>query len=222
MYRIPYLTVKSDQEIEAALLKLPDEPIACCNWPESYAYRPQVNFRACHNGRFLHLLFTVEEQTTRAIEQEDGKKVCLDSCVELFIQPQKEEPHYYNFEFNAIGTCYAACRTSRKDPQPLPAEALQQIVRRASLGRSPLPEFEGENRWSLLLSIPRDLLLHHPAASWCGAEVRMNLYKCGDELKQPHYLSWAPIATPGPDFHRPEFFVEAYFEPEQGAKENGL
>ncbi|MDE5921249.1 MAG: hypothetical protein K2G82_06535, partial [Paramuribaculum sp.] len=23
---------------------------------------------------------------------------------------------------------------------------------------------------------------------------------------EPHYLSWAPITTPQPDFHRPEFF----------------
>ena len=42
----------------------------------------------------------------------------------------------------------------------------------------------------------------------------MNLYKCGDSLARPHYLSWQPVATPHPDFHRPEFFKPVLFEPQ--------
>ena len=40
----------------------------------------------------------------------------------------------------------------------------------------------------------------------------MNLYKCGDNLSHPHFLSWQPIDTPQPDFHRPEFFAAGKFE----------
>ena len=39
-----------------------------------------------------------------------------------------------------------------------------------------------------------------------GLQARGNFYKCGDGLPVPHFVSWAPIDTPNPDFHRPEFF----------------
>lgn len=39
----------------------------------------------------------------------------------------------------------------------------------------------------------------------------MNLFKCGDELSHPHFLSWQPIRTEKPDFHRPEFFAQVRF-----------
>ena len=29
-----------------------------------------------------------------------------------------------------------------------------------------------------------------------------------DKTAHPHYLSWSPIGTEKPDFHRPEFFGE--------------
>ena len=212
MVQIPYIAAESEEAMERQLEALPAEPIGCCNWPESHPYTPEVNFRIGHNGENLHLLFTVEERYTRALEATDGKKVCLDSCVELFIRPNTNDPHYYNFEFNAIGTAYAACRTSRKDPRPLPAEVLARIKRRTSLGHTPRAEFEGENQWTLHLAIPREVLIFHPGSSWSGMEVSLNLYKCGDELTLPHYLSWAPIDTPSPDFHRPEYFAPARFE----------
>ncbi|MDY3247127.1 MAG: carbohydrate-binding family 9-like protein, partial [Prevotella sp.] len=31
--------------------------------------------------------------------------------------------------------------------------------------------------------------------------------------QQPHFLSWAPIQLPAPDFHRPDFFGQLLFEP---------
>ena len=40
----------------------------------------------------------------------------------------------------------------------------------------------------------------------------MNLYKCGYNLSHPHFLSWRPIRTEKPYFHRPEFFGEVTFE----------
>ncbi|MBR3471266.1 MAG: hypothetical protein IKH22_01600, partial [Prevotella sp.] len=37
------------------------------------------------------------------------------------------------------------------------------------------------------------------------------VYKCGDCLSVPHYLSLFPITTERPDFHRPEFFQDIVF-----------
>ncbi len=45
-----------------------------------------------------------------------------------------------------------------------------------------------------------------------GRSVKANFYKCGDELPEPHYLSWNPINLEKPNFHTPDFFGDIYFE----------
>jgi len=51
----------------------------------------------------------------------------------------------------------------------------------------------------------------HSLTDWSGLKAKVNLYKCGDKLSQPHFLSWKPIAAPKPDFHLPEFFEQIKF-----------
>ena len=41
--------------------------------------------------------------------------------------------------------------------------------------------------------------------------IMANFYKCGDKCEKPHFLSMAPIDTPSPCFHCPEFFQEVKF-----------
>ena len=43
-------------------------------------------------------------------------------------------------------------------------------------------------------------LAEAPSVLW------FNIYKCGDGLKKPHFISLFPIDTPEPDFHRLESF----------------
>ena len=33
-----------------------------------------------------------------------------------------------------------------------------------------------------------------------------NFFKCGDLTEQAHYLSWNPVTSEQPDFHRPQDF----------------
>ena len=54
------------------------------------------------------------------------------------------------------------------------------------------------------------LRLFVPGAAFTGA-WRANVYKCGDLLPVPHFISWNPITTESPDFHRPEFFGQMRF-----------
>ncbi len=58
----------------------------------------------------------------------------------------------------------------------------------------------------MTLVIPPEALFRHKITDWSGVEARINLYKCGDNLSHPHFLSWRPIQTDKPDFHRPEYF----------------
>ena len=197
--------------VERAFGQVEPVPVACCNWPEEYPYAPHVTFRMFHTGEWLMLRFDVEEQCTAAAAAADNDPVWQDSCVEFFVAP--DDSGYYNFEFNCIGTLLLAFRRERKvDVIPAPAEVLSSVIRRPSLRREPFAERRGTNSWSLTAAIPAGALFRHSFASWEGMQARMNLYKCGDNLSVPHFLSWRPISTPSPDFHRPEFFAPVRFE----------
>jgi hypothetical protein len=69
------------------------------------------------------------------------------------------------------------------------------------LGSSPIEKAEG-GAWWLEMEVPFALL----GAEGTPNTLRANLYKCGDLLRTPHYLSWSPIEAAKPDFHRPEQF----------------
>lgn len=198
--------------VEQAFAELKPRSIACCNWPEEFPYAPEVSFRMFHTGDRLMLRFDVAENYTAALVTEDNGQVWTDSCVEFFIAP--DEGLYYNFETTCIGRMLLAGRKSRnEDLQYAPAEVLASVKRFPTYPfGEPFAEREGDNRWSLTLAIPPQALFRHALTDWSGFTARMNLYKCGDKLSHPHFLSWRPIQTGSPDFHRPEFFEEVTFE----------
>ena len=134
--------------------------------------------------------------------------------LEFFFRPEGSDS-YYNFECNCIGTLLVGHRRDRTQAEHAPAEVLRTVRRRATYPHAPLPETEGDNRWTLTLAIPAAALFRDRIAGWDGVQGAMNLYKCGDDLSCPHYLSWRPVGTPAPDFHRPEFFEPVFFEPKK-------
>ena len=195
----------------------------CLNWEAGWSYKPLVEFRLWHTGDVLHLEYRVDEQAVRAVETRDGHDVYQDSCVEFFFQPLPDDPHYYNFEFNAIGTMVCSWRTGRMDPEDAPAEVLASVRREVALdGGAFAPSVEGnrlgfeerpsDGPWSLRADIPVEALWRSGIRSFNGLRARGNFYKCGDALKVPHFVTFAPIDTARPDYHRPEFFTELAFE----------
>lgn len=179
-------------------------PIDNVNW-EAWPYKPQAEFRMAHTGDTLLLHFRVTEGSVRARYGEDNGSVWTDSCVEFFSIPGGDDI-YYNLECNCIGTVLLGAGQGRKGREHAPAEALDKVMRWASLGRDPFEEQVGERTWEVALTVPAATFFKHRLTSFDGLTVRANFYKCGDELRTPHFLSWAPIRTEQPDFHRPEFF----------------
>lgn len=181
------------------------------NWPDSFPYKPSVSFVAWHDGQNLFLEYEVEEQGTKAEVNVPGQEVYMDSCVECFIKPLENDPRYYNFEWNAIGNLAMACRTGRNDPQPAPADVIASVGSVSTLGKEPFLE-KNVGKWTLKLKIPSSALFNSGIDSFDGRRMWMNLYKCGDGLKVPHYVTWQAVGTAKPDYHRPEFFVPVVFE----------
>ena len=185
-------------------------PVTHVNWPEAYPYKPKVEFAVAHTGDALLLHYRVEEQSVRAVARQDHEHIWEDSCAEFFCMPA-DDGIYYNVECNCTGKLLVAVGKDRNDRQPAPAEVMQSIDRWASLGTEPFDTRLEATKWELALRLPVTTFFQHQIKSFDGLTASGNIYKCGDCLPVPHFISWNPITTESPDFHRPEFFGQIQF-----------
>lgn len=183
--------------------------ISSLNWGEKYPYKPLAAFATAHSDMALYVDFFVRCNYLRAENYRNQSPVSQDSCVEVFLQPAEDGP-YWNFEFNCIGAINASTRTERPNPRRLSDMELSLVRRYPSCGTRPFRELQGLFSWNLLVAIPFELL----GIRYEGKplKIRGNFYKCSSGASIPHYMSWSPIATPDPDFHRPEFFGDLLLE----------
>ena len=178
------------------------------NW-EEFPYQPITVVDVARTDKNLYLHFFVHGNSLKASYAEDGSPVHKDSCVEFFVKPPRGPHNYVNFEFNCIGTCDASYRQSRAEKIGLNAEEYASIRRHSSLENKTFEEKTGVHSWELTVAIPFALMGISPKK--LPETLRANFYKCADETESPHYLSWAPIDLPEPDFHCPEYFGELHF-----------
>ena len=193
------------EDILSTIADSQEYPLSCVNW-KAFPYAPEVSFHVAHTDKALIVLFDVKEDHVRAVSLEANGPVWEDSCVEIFLSvPDKEG--YFNFETNCIGTSLAAYRRSKTDADMFSPEQMGQTGTVASLPHEAIDRQSEGQEWSLLKIIPFSLL----GLSGKPEMLKGNFYKCGDKCAQPHFLSWAPIDLPEPNFHCPEFFGEITF-----------
>lgn len=178
-------------------------PVNQINWP-AYPYLPNVTVRMALAGDALLIHYHVSEQAVLARYVSDGSDVWTESCAECFILPDGSDA-YYNIECSCIGTLLVGHGAGRSGRQPLSTGLLGTVDRWSSLGRSPLGLLSTPTTWDLTLAIPYSLF-GDDAPSVQAGRFRFNIYKCGDDLPTPHFVSLFPIDAPQPDFHRPESF----------------
>jgi hypothetical protein len=174
------------------------------NW-EKYPYNPEVWFNIAYSDREIFLKYYVSEDYFKAEKTESNLMVCEDSCVEFFVSPENDGI-YYNFEFNAIGTCLLGTGTSRENNSLAPTGIISKIRRMTSLTNKPVKEKRGKFEWNITLAIAYEVFFHHKINNLKGKTFRANFYKCGDKLEVPHYLTWNPVGTADPDYHQPQYF----------------
>lgn len=167
------------------------------NWPDFADPEVRVAASLAHDKDMLALSFRVREPEIRAETTQDQGPVYEDSCVEFFVSAGQG---YWNFELNPLGSCLLYYGPSRETRTPLGPMELSRLIR--------LPRIIDAENWRLSLGIPKETFgsAFREENSWS-----CNLYKCGDRLLRPHYLSWAPIQSRNPDFHRPECFRNIEF-----------
>ena len=196
-------------------IHVPKEGIAtkavrCNNWHGAFPYTPEVRVSLRHDGNNLYLKYEVTEKYIRAVATHDNDAVWEDSCVEFFIAFDSEG--YYNIEANCTGKVLMSHRSGRDSSvEYATTEILDSIQREPSLGVEPFATRKAQGQWILILSIPTTSFFKHNLKSFDGLEAQCNIYKCGDKLPEAHFLSYFPIHTTAPDFHRPDFFGKIVF-----------
>jgi hypothetical protein len=172
-------------------------------------YEPRVEVRLGWSPRSLYVKFRVGERPAPVRYTKFQDPVYKDSCVEFFVDmfPEKRLG-YVNFEMNAAGALLAAFGPGRGHRKPLWPEDVADM--RILSGQEHGPEVG--DAWHVECAIPMALFRRlYGQAIRPGDRAAANFYKCGDETEVPHFGAWCPVGTPGPDFHRPEFFGELVF-----------
>ena len=158
----------------------------------------RMSQQVCYDAEKLYVHQKAVEATVRAEHTDVLAQVCQDSCMEFFFCPADER--YFNFEWNLNGSLCLGFRTDRRN-----AARLQLKDHKA------LFQFRGEKTadgWEIFYEIPASFVrLFVPEFSLePGKTIRANCYKCGDLTPQPHYLSWNPVTSETPNFHRCQDF----------------
>ncbi len=172
--------------------------------------KPKVNFTIAHSGTAILLNYYVEEKSVQAKYREINDPVYKDSCVEFFIA-FNDDTSYYNLEFNCMGTCLAGFGNDRENRLLLSKDKVKAIKTNAQLKKI---QDQDLIAWELNLFIPISVFCHNNFTSLEGENCKVNFYKCGDDLPEPHFMAWKNVITKTPNFHLPEFFGEGYFQPQ--------
>lgn len=178
-------------------------------WPD-YEYKPDVHFAIAYSDDCFILKYYVKEKAIKATYTQPNEPVHRDSCVEFFIGFGTEFD-YYNFGFNCIGTCSIGFGRGRENRKLLPEGLIRLIKSHSRLTQNTNGVYGGVS-WELTVMIPLEVFSHHSFTSLKGQQCHANFYKCGDELSDPHFLTWHNIECDYPDFHHPEFFGEIKLE----------
>ena len=207
--KLSFITRKSRlAEISSGLNLVDRYTIDHTPWP-GFPYKPQVSFSIAYTDDAILLKYFVQENAVRISCHTDNSPVHEDSCVEFFIAFDNDE-EYYNLEFNCIGACLFGYGKERSGRQLIGKHIIDKIKRMGAIQR--FADESGDTvNWELVLMIPLEVFIHHDLRSLQHRICKVNFYKCGDKLPEPHFLAWKDIAAAEPDFHLPEFFGNMQF-----------
>lgn len=179
-------------------------------------FAPEAQFKLQYSRIALHVIFQVRDRFVLSLTTTYGGPVWCDSCVEFFFTPSAVDgAGYFNIEVNCGGTALMARQSARGvDRELIDGREARRLGVAHTMPRVVAQEIADPVTWTLEYAVPFDILssrasLLRPGP---GVEWRGNFYKCAEANSRPHWGSWAPIAAPEPDFHRPEFFGVLRFE----------
>jgi hypothetical protein len=209
--RVPNLSYDIEEatlsEISSALDKIERHPIEKIPWPV-FSYKPKVSFSIAYAQKGILLKYFVQENAIRVLFQTDNSPVHRDSCVEFFIAFDNAE-EYYNLEFNCTGACLFGFGKNKTERQLIREQVSK--IRRMCVIESCRDRERNLFDWELTIVIPMEVFTYNKISQLKDRHCKVNFYKCGDELPEPHFLAWENVEADSPDFHLPEFFGVMHF-----------
>jgi hypothetical protein len=207
---IPNFSVKSNKEKDfEKVLKLIDyNNIDQYPWGKTGEFQ-QIRFKIAHNNHNIYLHYDVIEPEIIATYLKHNTPVYKDSCIEFFIALE-EDTNYYNFEFNALGSCLLAWGPDRYNRQLLDIKIIDLIKVKTKIKRINQNGLTMFN-WKIFIIIPLSTFSFNNIKSLKNIKARANFYKCGNNLSKPHYITWNNIESKKPDFHLKSYFGDIKF-----------
>jgi hypothetical protein len=205
---LPYLSTTFLNLISDSLDAVSGHRIDIMPWQENEKV-PQARFTIAYGEDSVFLKYYIHEKNPRAVYTSPNEPVYKDSCVEFFIAFEGESK-YYNFEFNFLGNALVGYGSDGKDRILLPIDVIKKIQAQTVIRLLHGLDSAVVN-WELTIVIPFELFHYHKVSSLKGKKCSVNFSKCGDDLPDPHFLTWSNIQTEFPDFHVREFFGEIEF-----------
>jgi hypothetical protein len=176
---------------------------------------PDTQFKLGYDDRAVYVIFQVNDRYVRASRTAYQQNVYKDSCVEFFFKPNNDSTeNYFNLETNCCGAALFAFQAGpRLGEIRVPAGEFDALTLAHSLPGPVRGEIGEPTTWAVEYRLPFEVLENYclvekpaPGVVWKG-----NFYKIADESSHPHYLTWAPVDRPAPDFHQPRFFGHLVF-----------
>lgn len=163
-------------------------------------YMPQCAARVGWNEKGIHVLMYAEEPVIRAQETTVGGDIYLDSCLEFFLSPNKDELKYVNCEVNPLAIMHIGIGEGRYG---------RNVFSEIPQGFQPVSSKHEGRWWAVSYTIPTSFLKKYFGfVPQSGVLVRGNFYKCGDRERHAHHVMLHPYNIEKPDYHRPELFAD--------------
>lgn len=170
------------------------------NWGGDY--RPQTFGRMAYvKNQGFYLKMTCLETDPVCHYEKDNDPVYLDSTMEAFLALCPPSDYYFNFEFNSKAALLAKYGSSRHGRTFFTQDQLALVKREIQIL---------SDRWEITLLFPESVLHDYfpdfHAAD--GTRIRLNFFKLAEGDEMTHFASYAPIDSPKPNFHLPQFFAD--------------
>lgn len=170
-------------------------------------YEPDVFVKLFHDGENMYVHFTTWETEILGRYRSSADPVCDDSCVEMFLYPDGEK-NYMNFETNVLGTLVLGLGAEKEVRDAL-SDSHEIFDIKASVKK---PDEYKDEKWTIEYKVPFSFLKKYYPDYKIGDPLRANFYKCGEDVRYPHYGMWCEIIAEEEEFHLPEYFGKLIFE----------
>lgn len=198
-----YTVKKTDRKITSIWdenwLKAEVADVNICQW-EDRKSDIHMSAKVMYDDYRLYVRMETDEKYPIARETRHNGDVYKDSCMELFIRLNENDPRYLNFEFNPYGTMHMAIRKSRTE----------WVFTDEDRDYFEVQSYVDNEKWVLQFVIPFEY-----ADKYLGGHTKTmkgNFYKCGEKDGKNHNLTYYLVDVTPPDYHTPQFFGDFVLE----------